>query len=216
MKTLYKRDSRGKIRILELSTEGSIFVQVSGIIDGKKVRHEKQCKPKNVGKSNATTAEAQAKVELEAKYNIKLSEGYFRDEEMAKAEQVLMPMLAKVYDEHNKKIDWKNAFIQPKLDGQRMIAIKKDGKVTLMSRKNKEITTLDHIKKQLEDPSIPDNVYDGEAYSLEVGTFQEQMKAIKKIGPNTCKIDFNIYDIIIDKPFKERNALINKIFRNGK
>jgi ATP-dependent DNA ligase len=121
-KTLYKKDTKGKIRILELSTEGSLFIQTSGIIDGKLVRHEKECKPKNVGKSNSTSAVEQAIAECNAKYEIKLSEGYFSSREEAEKEEVLMPMLAKVYEDHSSKINWDgDVFIQPKLDGMRCL-----------------------------------------------------------------------------------------------
>jgi hypothetical protein len=33
-----------------------------------------------------------------------------------------MPMLAKVYEKEKAKIDWDNAYVQPKLDGMRCLA----------------------------------------------------------------------------------------------
>ena len=217
MKKLYKRDSKGKIRTLELSTEGSLFVQVSGIIDGKKVRHEKECKPKNRGKSNATTAIGQADIECAAKLIIKLSEGYFETKEEAEDEEVLMPMLAKVYDEHSKKIDWESdVFVQPKLDGMRCLAVIKEGKVTLLSRKNKEIVTMDHIASELVD--LPDMILDGELYA-HGKTFQENMKLIKKYRKDKSEeVKFHTYDMVMDKPFDDRYDILEEIhatpFRN--
>jgi ATP-dependent DNA ligase len=202
MKTLYKKDSKGKIRTLELSTEGSLFVQVSGILDGKKVRHEKECKPKNVGKKNATTSDEQARAEMSAKYTNKLTEGYYPTKDEAEREEVLMPMLAKVYEEHAHKIDWENAFIQPKLDGMRCLAVIKDGKVTLLSRKNKEILTMDHIKEELE--RLEDCIIDGELYAHDK-TFQENMKLIKKYRKGESElVKFHVYDMVDDKHFSQR------------
>lgn len=209
MKTLYKKDSKGKIRTLELSTEGSLFVQVSGIIDGKKVRHEKECKPKNVGKSNATSALEQAESELQAKYNIKLSEGYFPSKQKAEDEEVLMPMLAKVYEDHAAKINWNEAFIQPKLDGMRCLAVIKNNKVTLLSRKNKEIITMTHITDELK--GLENMVIDGELYA-HGKTFQENMKLIKKYRPGESEmVKFHVYDMVEDKPFIDRYTRLYNI-----
>ena len=199
MKTLYKKDSKGKIRKLVLSVEGDVLVQESGIIDGKTVRHEKECKPKNVGKSNATTAEEQAESELQAKYDIKLSEGYFDSQRAAETQQVLMPMLAKVYEDHSAKIDWENAFIQPKLDGMRCLAVIKDHKVTLLSRKNKEIITMAHIAEELK--ALPDMILDGELYA-HGKTFQENMKLIKKYRKGESEdVKFHTYDMVLEDRF---------------
>jgi DNA ligase-1 len=209
MKTLYKKDTKGNIRKLELSVEGDVFVQVSGLIDGKTVRHEKICKPKNVGKSNARTAVEQAEAEMQAKYDIKLSEGYFSDKQSAEKEEVLMPMLAKVYEDHASKIDWENAFIQPKLDGMRCLAIIKDHKVTLLSRKNKEIITMGHIAAELE--VLPDMVIDGELYA-HGKTFQENMKLIKKYRSGESEaVKFHVYDLIEEKPFIDRYTRLSTI-----
>lgn len=213
MTTLYKKDSSGKTRFLEIKTEGSDLIQTSGVLGtNSPTEHRKTCQSKNIGRSNETKSEEQAILEMESKIREKLTEGYFRTIEECKTEVVILPMLAKSYNDEEKKIDWNNCFIQPKLDGQRVLAIKKNGKVNLMSRDGKEIITLEHIIKQLENPSIPDNIYDGEAYNLELGSFQEQMKAIKKYRKGiTEQIQFNCYDIISDLPFYKRYEILRNI-----
>jgi len=214
MKTLYKKDSKNKIRILELSTEGSTFFQKSGVIDGKHVIHEKICKPKNVGKSNGTTGEQQAVAEMDAKYTIKLSEGYFATIKEAEEEEVLLPMLAKSYDDHSKKIDWSgDVFIQPKLDGMRCLATVKDGKVTLMSRTGKAIDTMKHIEGALS--TLPDGILDGELYA-HGETFQDNMKMIKKYRKGKSEnIVFHIYDMVIEGNFAKRySSLSTVLFTN--
>lgn len=174
--TIYKLDSKGKLRFITISTKGNLVLQTSGLVGtDSPVTAESECIAKNVGRANATTAEEQAVSEANAKLKKKLEEGYYRTPEDAQGGDLVLPMLAKDFKKEEKKVVYP-VFVQKKYDGMRMLAIKKNGIVNLISRKGKEITTLNHIKIQLEDPSIPDNIYDGEAYSLEVGTFQEQMQ----------------------------------------
>ena len=208
---LYKKDSKGKIRFVEIYSNENRVIQKHGIIDGKVVYNESECIGKNIGKSNETTPERQAELEAQSKLLKKLDEGYYKTIDEANNETVVLPMLAKDFKIEEHKVQYP-CFVQKKYDGMRMLAIKKNGIVKLISRKGKEITTLDHIKVQLEVDSIPDNIYDGEAYSLEVGTFQEQMKAIKKESENTQKIDFNIYDVVLNIPYVERLEILKNIF----
>jgi ATP-dependent DNA ligase len=52
--------------------------------------------------------------------------------------------------------------VQQKRDGERVIAFKRGGKVTLMSRNGNEIETLPHIVKLIEDAEVDNVVLDGE------------------------------------------------------
>ena len=75
---IYKKDSKGNIRYLDIEADGSKIVQRSGILDTEnEVEHVKVAKPKNIGKTNATTAEQQAVLEVESILTSKLKEGYF-------------------------------------------------------------------------------------------------------------------------------------------
>jgi len=216
MKTLYKLDTKGKCRILQIITEGSKIVQVSGLLDGAKTTNYSECVGKNIGRSNETTPEQQAILEAESKITERLKEGYFETLEEAQGGDVILPMLALDIKKLNGDIDWTNCYVQRKYDGQRVLAIKKNGKVKLLSRSGREIVTLQHIVEQLEELDIPDNIYDGEAFNLEVGSFQEQMKSIKKYTKGlTEKVDYNIYDIILDKPFRERFQILKTIFNEN-
>lgn len=211
-KTIYKLDSKSKLRFLTISTEGSEVVQISGLVGtDSPVENRSQCVGKNTGRANETTPEEQAVSEAQSKLKKKLEEGYYETQEEAQGGTLILPMLAKDFKKEEHKVRYP-CFVQKKYDGMRMLAIKKDGVIKLISRKGKEITTLNHIKEQLEVDSIPDNIYDGEAYSLEIGTFQEQMKAIKKESENTPKIDFNIYDVVLNIPYVERLEILKNIF----
>lgn len=203
-KTLYKKDSKDKIRIWRIRTDDSTIIQQSGILDGKLAENKKEAKAKNIGKINETTPVEQAKLELESEYKSKLDEGYVEDINNIN-NPVILPMLAKDFNKYKNKIDWNNCYIQPKLDGQRCLAfVKKDGSVKLISRDNKEIKNMDHIIKQLSNIK-KDIILDGELYNMDLGGFQEQMKAIKKYTPGVSElIDYNIYDIIDGSDFSGR------------
>jgi len=201
---LYKLDSKGKLRILIITAESGNLIQESGLYDGKHVIHSKLCKPKNIGKSNETTEITQAECELDALVIKKLREGYSSTIDGARNTITILPQLAKDFFKEYKKVDWNDAYVQPKLDGMR--ALGKSG--TLTSRTNSVITTLSHIEN-----SITNEVQfiDGELYAHGL-SFQENMKIIKKYRKGlTENVKFHVYDMISDKPFIERYEGLKEI-----
>lgn len=203
---LYKKDTLGKTRVLYISTSGPMLIQLSGLLDGGQVKHEKICKGKNIGKSNETTPEQQAILEMNSKVAEKLTEGYFRTIEEAESVAVVLPMLAKSYGDEKHKIDWSNpVYCQPKLDGNRCLAFIKDGAVTLMSRQGKIIDTLPHINKALSSLTQV-IILDGEVYA-HGKSFQENMRLIKKYRPGeTEQVKYHVYDMVSPLGFSERIA----------
>lgn len=202
-KTLYKKDSKGKVRILTIGAKlGEVF-QTSGLLEGKKVEHVSLSKGKNIGKSNETTPQEQAILEAKAKIKNKLDQGYFETIEETDKE-VILPMLAKSYEKESHKIDWSNAYVQPKLDGMRCL---KKG-TELMSRKGKEITTLPHISEELVNAF---DYLDGELYAHGL-SFQENMKIIKKNRPESINVKYHVYDIVrVNMSFEKRYDWLKKI-----
>jgi len=203
---LYKLDSKQKARILHIYTENSTLIQESGLVDGAKVKHEKICTGKNIGKSNQTTPEEQAILQAKSKMEEKLSEGYFLTIEEAKSIKVVMPMLALSYNDEKSKIKWVNpVYISPKMDGMRCHIVVENGNIKLMSRAGKEITTLQHIKDVIQTIIKPTSnfILDGECYCH--GSFQENMRLIKKVRPGeTEKVCFVMYDIVSIKRYIDR------------
>lgn len=204
MTTLYKIDSKGKTRVLNVYTEGADLVQTAGILGGNLVENRKTCKPKNVGKSNESTAEQQALSEMESKIAEKLKEDYFRTLEEAQNTEVILPMLAHSYEDHAKKITWElnHTFVQPKLDGMRALGYTgPDAK--LVSRTGSLIETMPHIIDALK--QLPaGTILDGELYA-HGKTFQENMKLIKKYrGPESEEVKYHVYDAVSKEPFIER------------
>ena len=208
MQTLYKKDTSGKIRYLDVSTIGATLIQTSGVVGTENpITHQKECKGKNLGKKNETSPSVQATKELESLITEKLQEGYFKTIEAAQTEETLFPMLAKDYKKEFKKIDWKsgNTFAQPKLDGMRcLITVTPEG-VTLKSRDGRFIETMQHISAAFK--AVTPGTYDGELYAHGY-SFQENMEFVKKWrdgDEGSIQIQFHCYDVVHDKlSFKER------------
>ena len=212
---LFKKDTKNKIRFLEVTTVGPVLIQTSGIKDTlNPVIHKKICKGKNIGKSNETSPFEQAILESNSIIKDKLTEGYFKTIEEAETEIVILPMLAKNYDDEKHKIDWDNCYIQPKLDGMRCLAfIKANGDVELISRDGKKIHNMEHVMDDLSNLR-EDIILDGELYAHGY-SFQENMKLIKKWRLETPNlIKFHVYDLISDKPFIDRKVrnYVKKLF----
>lgn len=200
-KTLYKKDTSGKIRILTISTSNGLLIQESGVLGGKTVVHDSISKPKNVGRANETTSAEQARLEAESKLKKKLDEGYFETQKEAENTEVILPMLAKDFDKEKHKIQYP-CFIQPKLDGMRALGNK--GKLT--SRGGKDIVTLKHIENAIENTGL---ILDGELYAHGL-SFQENMKIIKKYRKGrTEKVKYHVYDMVSDENFFKRLWMLN-------
>ena len=211
--TLYKKDTKGKLRILIIESEVGAISQTSGLVGGKLTERISQCSAKNVGKSNETSPEQQANLEARSKVTAKLKEGYFLDKNEAMHTEVILPMLAKVYEKESKKVTYP-CHMQPKLDGMRCLAIIRDGNVKLISRKNTPIETMDHIKRQLEAAKLRDCILDGELYAHGL-SFQENMKLIKKYRTGkTEKILYHVYDIVEDLSFINRFIKLIQILKD--
>lgn len=208
-KRIYKKDSSGKIRYLEISNDGHFVVQESGVVGtNSPVINRSACEAKNVGKSNATTPESQAYIEAQAKLTEKMRLGYFNSIEEAQekgGKDFLLPMLAKDFKKEMKKVTFP-CYVQPKLDGMRALGTEDDG---FMSRTGKEIDTLKHIVLA----DLEDVVLDGELYAHGI-SFQENMKLIKKYRPNlTEQVKYHVYDIVMDAPFNERHDTLASLIR---
>jgi DNA ligase-1 len=200
---IYKKDSKSKIRVLEVTTEASTLVQTYGLLGGKLTTSVRQCKAKNVGRSNATTGEEQASIQAKALVVKKLKEGYYTTIEEAEASINVMPMLA---TDINLSTLTYPVYIQPKLDGIRMVATS----TTKLSRRNRPIDTVSHIDTTF----LGDSMLDGELYSHSM-SFQQVTSAVKKYRPNiTNKIKYYVYDLpSLAGTFMERYKALSELVK---
>lgn len=209
--TLYKKDTKNKIRQWTIYTEGASIIEESGVLAGAFVRHKKTAKSKNIGKSNETTPVEQAELEAKALITDKLSKDYFRTVEEATETSVELPMLAKSYKDCASKIDWTNCWVQPKLDGMRCHM----NHNRIISRDNKDISTMNHLWNVIKSNPFADT-FDGELYAHGY-SFQENMSFIKKYVQGTSElVTYHVYDLCLNIPFPSRYALLKNLVKQIK
>ena len=208
---IYKKDSKDKIRVLHVYTEGADLIQESGLVDGKLTKHISTCIGKNIGKSNETTPELQAQLEAASKIENKMSTGYFVTQQEAKDNVVILPMLAESYKEHKSKVVFP-CWVQPKLDGMRALGAHSK---QMISRKGKPIDTMPHIQAALNETGCADWL-DGELYAHGL-SFQENMRIIKKNREGSDQVVYHVYDMVLPNlPFSERYIILSKLVKMNK
>lgn len=214
-KTIYKKDSSGKNRFITIKAIGDTITQKSGVVGSDKaVTHTKETTPKNIGRSNETSAEEQAILEVESFIKDKLTKGYFLSLNEVDNEVVILPQLAKDYFKEKKKVLYgkDKIVVQAKLDGMRCLAfVKATGEVKLISRAGKPIENMMHIEKQLSKLGM-DIILDGELYVFGEN-FQTNMSYVKKYYEGKSeRIIFNVYDVYDDVlPYIERTKVLNLV-----
>lgn len=218
--TLYKKTSTGAIQFWQIESDEydgigiiSTFYGQLGT-DSPQETNDYISDGKNIGKKNETSPGEQAEAEAKAKYEKQLKKGYVTSIEAAKAEELdklieggITPMLAHKFADHCRKIVFP-AYIQPKLDGIRCIAILEHGTCTLWSRTRKLITSMPHIQTELSE--VFGNrpiVLDGELYNHEFKKdFEKIVSAVRKEKPEDgyLNVQYHIYDVVSEEPFYKR------------
>ncbi len=221
---LFTTDKSGKIRYWEVSIKennSQIFiVKKFGQVGGKETTTQTEIKSgKNIGKKNETTKKEQAESEARSLVKKQLDSGYVTDRESLENRVLLLPMLANKY---NGKIS-EPFYVQPKLDGVRMLLGKRDGKVVMLSRTGKPVHNMEHICKEVEPYLEEGEFLDGENYNPDL-TFEEITglcrTSLKDTGKKFDKIQFHIFDFFdlnnLNKSFENRLELLKKFKRNFK
>lgn len=196
--TLYHKGSKGTTYSWRIWTEGPDIVTEYGQLGGKKQIARKTAVPKNVGKANATTPEGQALAEAQSMWTFKVERKYKESLEDAQEQEIFLPMLAVNFEKRRGKKKNGHTYpcdVQPKLDGCRALAFWEGEEVKLMSRGGKYYN-CPHISSYLETVLTKNHVLDGELY-LHGATFQEITKLVKKLRPETAKVQLHVYDIIM-------------------
>ncbi len=105
------------------------------------------------------------------------------------------PMLAKTFDRTKPPAFIDGALIQPKLDGERCVAKKIDGEVTLYARSGDIRATTPHINEQLDSIMLDGEILDGEIYKhgMELDRIVSLTHSTKNLK-DTSELEFWIYD----------------------
>jgi len=188
LQTLYKIDTKGKLREWTMHIDGASFYAVKGLVDGKKTTDKPTTTiAKNVGRANATTPQEQALLEAQAKFQKKLDSGYALNEIDAQKKKFYEPMLAHNYKDRQDELVGKYpVFSQPKLDGIRCIVRKEGDTLIGRTRKGKEIECIPHILKSLNGffLAYPNAILDGELYNHDLrDNFNKITSLVRKQKP---------------------------------
>ncbi len=220
---LYKKTATGKVQSWQIWTSKNKIFSESGQVGGKTIiSTDLISEGKNIGFLNETTPITQAVKEAEARFLKQLKKGYTVSLQAAMAgktdkviEGGVLPMLAKVYEDHKGKIRFPCA-VQPKLDGTRCIY--KDGK--FWSRTRKPIKSIAPLLLDLEQCGLSEFILDGELYIHGENNFEELVSMIrseKELHKDVDKIEYHIYDVIApDETFQERFILNDKLKSHGR
>lgn len=207
---LYKYTQRDQVQQWQITAVDDYFFTEEGIQGGTLTTSKPTyCKPKNVGRANATTPKEQAIAEAQAKWQKKVDGGY--NEKLSKEKKFFEPMLAHEISKYEKLLFTVPTYIQPKLDGLR--AISRDN--TLMSRNGKPYLAAPHLYQN-------QFTFDGELYNHEFhDDFNKIVSLCKKQKPSGGElseseefVQFWTYDFPTHKgTFSERFEALTKAVR---
>lgn len=205
---LYMKDNTGAMRLWGISSEDDVIVIRHGQVDGSM-----QYKTEYVVEGKATRSrDEQIMSRMASRIKSQQDKGYITNyftaekrEHSVNAMGLRKPMLAhKIKDAKN--IDYTDAIVQPKFDGNRCLIYCENGINRAYSRNGKPVEAIQHILDDLE--PLGDLVLDGELY-CHGQSLQTIVSWIKRKQENTLKIKYHLYDIVApDLPYKRRSDLI--------
>lgn len=205
---LFTKTADGAINTWVCWIEGCYVHMTWGQVGGAMQSGSYVCTPKNTGRTNATTAEEQARLEAISRWKKQLKKKYFMGESEAKTGFNLKPMLAKVFRKA-KKVSYP-ASLQPKLDGLRCLAYRKDGKVFLQSRGGDPYSVA-HIMEALEQFLPEGLILDGELY-VHGMLLQDINSLVRRPQPDSLLLEYHVYDCVSpsasNMPWPERRDLL--------
>lgn len=176
MDTLYSKSKTGKVRYwsIKVDQQGDkvFIVRHTGEDGGKDQEFRKEVTSgKNIGKKNETTKLQQGQSDAKSMWTKQLEAGCVTDKSKVDDVVNLLPMLANKWEDRNKHIS-ESFYIQPKLDGVRMLVGKLNGKFMMLSRTGKDVKHMDHIGDEVKGILKEGDFLDGENYSPNK-TFEE-------------------------------------------
>jgi DNA ligase 1 len=218
--TLFKRTSTGAIEEWRIWTEDNKIYTEYGQVGGKiQQTSDTIHSGKNIGRSNETNAIEQAQAEAKSYWTKKKKKSYVEDFDRAQQGEDDITggsevMLAHVYSKHGHKITYP-AYLSPKLDGVRMVAVVENGECSLWTRTRKPITSLPHIIEAIENLFPHQSIIlDGETYNHDLKhDFEGIVSIVRQEDPDEYQelIQYHIFDMINNSPYSERLAQIHAV-----
>lgn len=211
--TIYAPNKDKSVQQWSVYVDGDIVIVKYGKWGGKLQTKKTRCESKNVGRSNETTPEEQAVLEAESKYRDQTRKGYVENvEDVQFNTDKSRVMLAQDASKKPHFVKYP-CHIQPKLDGNRMlVTFDEDGEPTFNSRGAKVYHSHKHLADQLKylrDKTGFDS-FDGELY-VHGMPLQKIVSLVKKVQPDSAKLDYRVYDVPSDKVWEERVKDLTKL-----
>ena len=205
----YIRDNTGQMREWAISSIGSTITMRHGQLGGSM-----QYKTEVVQTAKGTnTLDEQIMSRMASRISKQRDKGYTMDLELAQITRAIntlglpKPMLAKKLRDV-KNIDFTDAIVQPKFDGNRCLIYQEDGVYKAYSRNGKPIEAIDHI---LDDVVLgAGEILDGELYCHGY-PLQTIVSWVKRKQENTKMLKYHVYDTVSAEPYKLRSEYIRGI-----
>ena len=211
LKKLYKRTKTGAIQLCSITVSGAIYSVEFGQLDGKLQTKDTECFPVNVGKSNESTAEAQAIKEAKAKWTKKVKAGYSVDVEAPVTVQ--LPQKVKPFLENKNKIIYP-AYSTTKLNGMNgTYWLLSDGSLRLTSRGGELYPAIPHLEAQVRADMETANTtcINCELY-IHGEHLQDISSAVKKTKALSLRLSFNPFELpMITSTYEEKVDTLDQL-----
>lgn len=211
LRTLYKRTKTGSTQVCSISINGAVYSVEFGKLDGKMQIKNTECFPKNIGKSNESTAEGQAFEEANSKWDKKVKEGYSTDIEAPVTVQ--LPQKVKPFLENKDKIIYP-AYSTTKLNGINGIYwLLPDGTLKLTSRGGEPYPPIPHLEAQVRaDMELANTTCINCELYIHGEYLQDINGAVKKTKPLSSRLTFNPFELpLFEATYEEKVSVLNQL-----
>lgn len=197
------------------SSRCQIFIGHCSVEGGSRVTHVDNV----VTNSSGRPIQEQVDLQMRSRISRQLDKGYkpTRDEALLGSTNQMglaNPMLAqKVADVTLYQEDLVDATVQPKFDGHRALITKQGGEMLAYSRKGKPITTIAPILEDCDRWMQDGDTLDGELYCHGVA-LQTIASWIKADQPETQRLSYHWYDMVLPTKFVERLRIMKELHVN--
>lgn len=190
---LYKRTKTGATQIYTISIVGDSYTIEQGQLNGQKQYYTTKCSPKNIGKTNETTAEQQCELEANAKWQSRVKSGYSVSSETPST--VKLPMKISNFRDHESKVKYP-CIGEIKLNGVNGLYKLIDNELHLFSRGGNEYPLIPHLTNDIIEIMYFLNTFTlaGELY-IHGEHLQDIQSCVTKHNSLTPKLTFNIFDL---------------------
>lgn len=214
MKFLYRMNANGLGSWSIWSEGNTIRIAHATVLGGSKVYHTELVPEGLAGRSLSQQIQSR----IDSRISRMRDRGYKDTVEEAERDSnnqmgLLRPMLAQSIDRVS-NIDYKGAVLQKKLDGHRCMITKQEGKVIAYSRQGKEISSITHILRALQDVLPEGTTLDGELY-CHGQPLQTLASWIKRAQDNTFLLNFVCYDLVAMDDYVEHHKELSDIIKGA-